>query len=298
MHGVQRWIVVGAVGISGPWTVAVMTILMSGAADSLMGLDAENSTADVLRRFRRQGFKLANGIKIRGKEDIDHLVLSSAGLLVVESKWSRYRWPIGDSNRSFMSDRLLETVEQVLRNTKNVKVQFAEVLEDAPVNAACVVWSAENSSDDPPWVELQGVVVVRGPALSQWLLLQKGEMIDKGAVDRIWKKIDHQAAIRDDDDLKRSGPPRPTVGRMAAELFLAPLLGSMVACYGLIAIGRVHQGWLDVAASVAFFALGILTLKFVPAKVVSFRRAAIGCAALSAVFMLLYLEAIIHNLVK
>src|SRR5450759_489918 len=126
-HVPARWITVGAAGISGPWIVAVMTILMSGAADPFMGLDAEASTADELRRLRRHGWKLANGIKIREKEDIDHLVVGPAGLLVVESKWSRHRWPLGDQSQSFMSARLSDAVAQVLRNRKDVSTQDARL---------------------------------------------------------------------------------------------------------------------------------------------------------------------------
>jgi hypothetical protein len=75
IHGWGRWIFLGAMGISGPWFVVIVIILYSGAATPLMGLDGENSTADVLRSLRHEGWMLVNGIKIRRNADINHLCL-------------------------------------------------------------------------------------------------------------------------------------------------------------------------------------------------------------------------------
>jgi len=298
IHGSSRWIIVGAAGISGPWTVVLMTILLSGVADPLMGLDAENSTADEIRRLRRKGWKFANGIKIKGNEDIDHLVVGPAGVLVVESKWSRHRWPIGARSLPFMSDQLTNAIEQVLRNRRNVTIQFAGVLENVPVQAVCVVWSSEDSSMDPPWIEIQGAVIVRGPTFRNWLQSQKSEVLDETAVDRVWGRIEHQGSIRDDDDLKKSGIPRPTAGRILAEYFLAPFLGATFVVYGMAAISLVHQGWLDVASAWVFITIGLLTMKLAVAKAVLLRRLATGCIAISSIYFLLYLVTVIRVLVK
>lgn len=292
-HGAARWITVGAAGISGPWIVAVMTILMSGAADPFIGLDAEASTADELRRLRRHGWKLANGIKIREKEDIDHLVVGPAGLLVVESKWSRHRWPLGDQSQSFMSARLSDAVAQVLRNRKDVSTQFAKALDGTPLRAVCVIWSAEDSSGDPPWIEFGDAVVVRGPALKSWLRSLAGGALDEPGIDRVWKEIEHQASVRDENDRKRSGPPRPTMARVVVESFLAPFLGAVLALYGLVAVGLAHQTWLDVAGPFLFAAVGIAVL-----RIAFLRRAALGWIGISLGFVLILLVFMIRDLIK
>jgi hypothetical protein len=296
IHGSDRWIIVGAAGISGPWTVALITILLSGIADPIMGLDAEGSTADVLRRLKRRGWKLANGIKVKGKEDIDHLVVGPIGVLVVESKWSRHRWPIDGGNPPFMSEQLDNTVEQVLRNSKYAKIQFADVLGDIPVQSVCVLWSAEDSSMDPPWIERQGAVVVRGPELGNWLRSLKSEGVDDVVLNRIWNKIDRQATIRDNDDLKKTGPPRPTVGRIFTENILFPFLGAAVTVYGLAGISLIRQGWLDLASAFGLLMFGLLTLWFSASKAVLRRRFATGTIALSGIYCLLYLVVIIRAL--
>ena len=234
-----------------------MTILLSGIADPLMGLDAEGSTSDELRRLMRHGWKLANGVKIKGREDIDHLVVGPSGVLVVESKWSRHRWPLGEENLPFMTDQLNRTVEQVKRNSRNFMIQFAGVLEDVPVRAICVVWSAIDSSMDPPWIETQGTVVVRGPELRNWLRMQDQVSLDDLAVNRIWNRIEHQAAIRDDDDLRKSGIPRPTIGRIAIQYIVSPFLGAAVTVYGMAAVALVHQTWLDIGLPFLFLISGL-----------------------------------------
>ncbi len=292
-HGAARWITVGAAGISGPWIVAVMTILMSGAADPFMGLDAEASTADELRKLRRHGWRLANGIKIREKEDIDHVVVGPAGLLVIESKWSRHRWPLGDRGQAFMSAQLSRALTQVLRNRKDVSTQFAKALDGAPVRAICVVWSAEDSSGDPPWIEFGDAVVVRGPALNSWLRTLAGGALDEPRIDRIWKEIEHQASRRDENDRKRLGPPRPTMARVVVESFLAPFIGAVLALYGLVAVGLAHQTWLDVAGPFLFAAVGIAVL-----RIAFLRRAALGWIGISVGFVLILLVFMIRDLIK
>jgi hypothetical protein len=236
---------------------------------------------------------LANGIKIREKEDIDHLVVGPAGLLVVESKWSRHRWPLGDQSQPFMSARLSDAVAQVLRNRKDVSTQFAKALDGTPLRAVCVIWSAEDSSGDPPWIEFGDAVVVRGPALKSWLRSLAGGALDEPGIDRVWKEIEHQASVRDENDRKRSGPPRPTMARVVVESFLAPFLGAVLALYGLVAVGLAHQTWLDVAGPFLFAAVGIAVL-----RIAFLRRAALGWIGISLGFVLILLVFMIRDLIK
>jgi hypothetical protein len=297
LHGSERWVVIGGIGICGPWLAAVMTLIYSGAVDPLMGLDAEGSTADELRRMRHRGWMLANGIKIRGNEDIDHLVVSSAGVLVVETKWSRHRWPIGDKNKSFMSDRLAQAVEQVQRNSKSLNIQLADWLTDVPVIAVCVVWSPENSTHDPPWTEFQGCVIVPGPYLREWLESLNQVVLDDSTIEGIWMRIDHQASVRDEDDIKRFGPPRPTIVRAAVEVFVAPFLGAVIATYFLAFTIHSHRAWIDVAAPILLSLLSIAILRVFSVKHVLFRRVAIGVIAVSIILIACYLFVIVRLIV-
>jgi hypothetical protein len=294
-HETARWVTVGAAGISGPWLVAVMVIVMSGAADSMMGLVAEGWTADELRSLQTHGWRLANGIKIRAKADIDHLAVGPAGLLVVETKWSRHRWPLRDRGEGFMSNLLSDAVDQAVRNSKDVSTQFGKAIGDAPVRAVCVVWSAEESSDDDEssegsgWVDYAGTVVVRGPTLRRWLQSLSGGALDEAGIDRVWKVIEEHAWKREEIDLKSPNPSRRTVPMAVLESFVAPFVGVVFAAYALIGIVRVNELWLDVVSALLFIVLGYTALR-IPAL----RRAAYGWFGISVAFELIFLFFVIH----
>jgi len=293
LHGAARWVTVGAVAISGPWIVALITIVMSGASDLFMGLESEGDTADVLRSLRHDGWKLANGIKIRGNQDIDHLVVGPAGLLVVETKWSRHRWPLGKDSEPFMRDRLSDAVDQLLRNREDVITQFGKVINGAPVRPVCVVWSPEDSAGDDPWVDFDGALVVRGPALRSWLRTLTDVALDERGIDRVWQEVTLHYALRDKNDRSRSYRPRRTIIRVAVDWFLAPFLGFVLAFYGLVAVVRLHQSWLDIAGPLVFTAVGVAVR-----RVAFLRRVAVGWIVGSVGSVLILLAFVIRDVVR
>lgn len=292
-HGAMRWVTVGAVGISGPWLSAIILFVMSGAIDPFLGLDAEGDTAGAFRRLQRRGWKLANGIKIRGRQDIDHVVVGPAGILVVESKWSQHRWPLGDRSRTFMADRLSDAVEQVLQNRKDVSTQFAKAIVGAPIRAVCVVWSTDYLPDDPSWVEYGDALIVRGPALKSWLQTLNENVLDQPGIDRIWNEIELQATRRDKNDRNISGAPRRTVLRVVTESFLLPILGGVLALYGFVGLAHLHQYWLDIAAAVVFPIVGLGGL-----CIGHLRGIARGWIGTSFGFDLIFLVIVIRDLVR
>lgn len=279
LHGLERWLFFGVVGISGPWLVLIAVILLSGAATPLMGLDGEGSTSDVLRRFRHDGWMLVNGMKIQSYADIDHVVIGPGGLLVVESKWSHYRWPISVKKQSFMSDQITKSVTQVLKNRKDIESQFAAVLEGVPIRAICVLWSGEESSDDLPWFEMGDVAVIRGPALGSWMKDFTSDSLDQPKIEQVWMELEEYALQRDKEDFARSGQPRQTVDRFIVRSILAPVVamiaGLMLAVYGLIIIANTFHGWL-IYGTLLFIAIGVAGL-----RIPTLRRVALGWLASS-----------------
>ena len=293
LHGAARWVTAGTAFISGPWIVALITIAMSGASDVFMGLDAEGDTADVLRSLRRDGWELANGIKIRGNQDIDHLVVGPAGLLVVETKWSRHRWPLGEDGEPFMRDRLSDAVDDLLSNCEDVITQFGKVINGAPVRPVCVVWSSEDSAGDDPWVESDGALVVRGPDLRSWLRTLTDVALDEHGIDRVWQAVTHHYALRDKDDRRRSYRPRRTIVRVAVDWFLAPYLGFVLAFSGLVALVRLHQSWLDIAGPLVFTAVGVAVR-----RIAILRRVAGGWIVASVGSELILLAFVLRDVVR
>lgn len=279
MKGSGRWIFVGAMGISGPWFVSTIIILYSGAATPLMGLDGEASTADVLRKMKHDGWRLVNGIKIQWKADIDHILVGPPGILVVESKWSHNRWPMGKPGEAFMTHRLNRAVSQALSNRKDVEAKLATGL-NAKVQAICVLWSSEDSSDDPLWIEVGEVVVIRGQALRTWLMSLTEVTLAESQIKAIWEDMERFAIERDQSDLAFSKPPRPTIDRLIMRSVVLPtskvFLGLMLPLYGAMAISRFQPRWL-IGSGVIFLLIGVGGL-----RVSSLRKVALGWIASSA----------------
>src|SRR5579859_5197607 len=84
-HGTARGALLGAGAVSGVWLAVLVTLLCSGAAASVMAAAAEEWTAVDLRRLRRRGWRLVNGLQLRDQADIDHIAVGPAGVLVVET---------------------------------------------------------------------------------------------------------------------------------------------------------------------------------------------------------------------
>jgi len=254
MKGAERWIFVGAFGASGPWLVAILIILWTGVGNTLMGLEGENYTAEVLRKFRIHGWFLVNGIKIKRTADIDHVLIGPAGLLVIESKWSHNPWPTSGQNKTFMTGALERAISQALRNRMDVEWRFKKDLAGITVKAVCVLWSSEYSESEPLWFEYRGVLVIFGPALNSWLKNLTEIALDEPGIERLLKVIEHQALSRDAYDVTQSGPPPRTIQKFILDSVVAPFIGFMLVVYAFVLVALAHQIWLF-ALALFFFAL-------------------------------------------
>jgi roadblock/LC7 domain-containing protein len=75
-------------------TAAALThliVLASGAGPIMMGELAEQWTASELRRLTRIGWRVVNHFGL-ASGDIDHVVVGSPGVFVIETKWSASSW--------------------------------------------------------------------------------------------------------------------------------------------------------------------------------------------------------------
>lgn len=280
-----RWFIVGVAGISGPWLAVVMTILWSGVADTLMGLDAETSTSNIFKTLRRQGWVVANGLMTEKNGDIDHVVVGPAGILIVESKWSQHRWPMNGYYNKRVSRTLEEAVTQVLRNRADFELQFAKVLGDVVIQPVCVLWSSEDSSKDAESLQWGDVSLVRGPALESWLKELSEVKLTQHEIDRLIREIEAHSNQRHLEDLANSKSHRPTLSTFFMRSVLTPIFatiaGLLSALYGLLAIGHIHPSWLF-DGSLLFMAIGVGAL-----RVPHFRRFALGWIGTSAAFVVI-----------
>jgi hypothetical protein len=251
LHGALRWGVVGASIISGPWLVAMIALLLSGAAPQLMGLQAEAWTAQEFRILRRKDWRLINGLQLRGEADIDHIVVGPSGLFVVETKWSAESWPTNDGGREFMDAFLKRTVTRTQKSLSNVNSRFRTTIADTPTRALCVLWSADSSPGKEKIWEFDGVTVVPGTALRRWIREQDQTFIGRDRVDEIMNEIEKVNSQRDRYFAAEGVVNRPTLSHILLNWILTPVLTAMAALSVALAATRFVGKWYGLLAVLA-----------------------------------------------
>lgn len=142
----NRWSFIGAVTVGGaliagvafaiPWQFArglfigvgasalvvmigYLVLTLSGTVARGMGATAEMWTASKLRRLRKHGWLIVNGLALQGR-DIDHVLVGPGGVIVVESKWSAEGWDL-----TTPSQALARAVDQVVANARSLRLWTA-----------------------------------------------------------------------------------------------------------------------------------------------------------------------------
>lgn len=149
--------------IAGYLTLVLTTfLLVTGAHRSLAGSWGEDNTQDVLRKARRR--RLVSGwvdnLEIPSG-DVDHLVVRRDGsLLVLDSKW----------RADIDYDGCRRSVAQAVASAGRARNILRHVgLARPEVTPVVVVWGGAQSDLPEPWIQVDGVAVVRGKALVEWL---------------------------------------------------------------------------------------------------------------------------------
>jgi Nuclease-related domain len=214
-RSVIRWVVLGSSLTLGPCIAVVLTLLVSGVAPRVMGTTGEQWTALELRRLEKRGWRVLTGLTLKERQ-IDHLAVGSAGVLVVESKWSADHWHITPLGDRFARDRLQAAIEQTKQNKFHVE-------------AVLVLWSAparERPESAPQ--KIDGVTVLLGRDLAAWLDSLEGptQAIDVAAC---WSKIEQMASTGDALDAARGLAPSLRFERWLLIRIGAPVLAAFAA---------------------------------------------------------------------
>jgi hypothetical protein len=205
LPGWARGFALGVVLASGAWVSVLATVTLSGIAPLFMGELAEQNTAQELRRFRRQGWRLGNHVLLSSKKsDIDHVVVGPGGALVVETKYMAGGW-----HDSFAHKRTEEAVEGVREKRDFVAAVLQPHVPRSMVRAA-VVLAGDTSPTDPIRTADSGVTVVPMARLREWLeSVLGGEGVSTDAVASAWSKVMARVAQRDREEVLQAGlPPR------------------------------------------------------------------------------------------
>jgi hypothetical protein len=259
LRGAVRWLVVGAAAISGPWLVVLAALLLSGAAPQMMGLQAEEWTAQELRTMYRKGWKVISGLKPKPNFDIDHIAIGPAGLFVVEVKWSGDQWPTEKTGNSYMRKQLIASINQVKWNLRDLKQILGDTAGALPASAVCVLWSGDSTSETTEIMEIDGVTIVPGPLLRNWLRGLREVPGAKQQVDPVWRilaEFDAEAESWAEGGVVY----RPALGRLIVRWTLSVVSGFLIALSVPIVMNRLTGLWMAIfAAIIAGLVAGLIT---------------------------------------
>lgn len=288
--GPERWLVLGATGISGLWLAGVFVVLWAGVANTLMGLVAEGYTTDTLRKFGGKRWHLINGMKLKGETDIDHVFIGPLGLIVFETKWSGSRWPMPVTDDGYMYSEFDDAVKQVQRNRIRLLDHFGKVLDGMPVRAVCVLWSGQNLAEDLPIRQVDEVTVVRGPKLDSFLEGLDGVHVAPQVLDRVWARFREHALQRDRKEQGGPKPPRPALGSLMTRFFVYPTFGLAIPAYAFVASALPHQDWIVYVTLTVLLIIGFVMWRAKTLRPTAFVWLAtvIGISVYLAIYVLLH----------
>ena len=235
VHGSARWFLAGIIVSIGSWLAAGTVVVFSGAAPKWMGRMGEVWTADELRHAHKYGWRHINDTYLT--DQIDHLAIGPAGLLVVETKWRSEPRPADERAAAQRIREQADKIELLLRNRHCL----------VPVAPVVVLWNPPTEKDRAPVGVTDGVTVVDGPDLWSWIRSLPAVEIDQEAADGAWELLTGLAEARDSYREARQG----TAPRTATQLYwlgasyLFTGLASLLAACLAVELG----GWKGLVAA-------------------------------------------------
>lgn len=258
MPGAERGILLGVMGASGFWLDVILVILWSGIVPTVMGIEGETLTAEVLDDFAGKEWSLINGLRFKNSGDIDHILIGPAGLLIFESKWSGQRWPMELRPTGYLGRQVRWAIKQVKMNRDDLCREFGGVIGDIPIYQVCVLWSGEDSSSDDKYFFRESVFGIRGPELADWLRELPKNVITESTIRRVGTPIETFAHERDREDVLKDGPFRPTLDKLLMNSLFFPMIGFFVPAFALAGVAKFGSNSLIYVAVGILFALGLL----------------------------------------
>jgi hypothetical protein len=253
--GFARGLYLGSFSTAVVGSLAFWVVQATGTASTMMGDEAEQWTAQELRKLRNRGWKLINHVSLQGR-DIDHVLLGPGGVFGVETKWTADSWTLAPDDA-----RVLAACGQVSRNTKTLSL-WLRSLGVSSVEPVIFLWGA-GARDLPPVQRLrrgdQEVSIVAGPQSGSWLTSVPTDRLDEKQMARAWDKLEAYCEKRD----PREGLEHPlplSVGELAMRFFfgLAAAAAALLLTATWLATGPSPRWWLPALIVLGLPGFGLL----------------------------------------
>lgn len=229
--GVLRGVVIGGGLVGPPLFIWSWIIQASGAAPAMMGDQAEQFTAQELRKLIPRGWRLVNHFSLT-EGDIDHVLVGPGGIYAIETKWIGSNW-----HSEYGRKRLEGALKQIQRNARQLRLWQSIKRHNVRVEPILVLWSGQ--ANDPVRenhiTSHEGVCVVPGRALATWRRALSDDSegaLPPDLVNEVWRAIAEQALSRDASDRQRDVPIRSLTEMLSATyqaIVAAALAVAMVA---------------------------------------------------------------------
>ncbi len=140
--------------------IGLVFLMQSGAIYPLAGIFGENNTRDILKGARRRNdiFDWLDNLEVVGG-DVDHVVVTPAGVLALDSKW--HLGPTG-------SAMLTRDTERAVAAARRARLILRSEGIVADVRPVVVVWGNTSSIAIEGEID-QDVVILTGGQLRSWL---------------------------------------------------------------------------------------------------------------------------------
>ncbi len=231
-------------------------ISATGTMGRRTGIDGETWTAAELRRMRRAGWLVLNGLPLR-YGDVDHIAIGRGWVLALETKWSSQPWDVNGRD-----ERIIDAAAQARYGADRVEKLLGTLGLPVGVRGVVVLWGAvAGELPTKPQVDTAGqrVAIVHGDGLRSFLQdVKPRPHIDE---EKIWNALATEIEKRDAYESNRSPEPvsmqsraiRVGIGMGIGLLFVAGLSSFASRVFGAhtdaqggtLALGIVGAAWLS-----------------------------------------------------
>lgn len=158
-RGVWLGFLIGAFIATLSCSIAWLTAEASGARAPLVGAMGETWSADALKGLSKR-WKRVDRVSFGTSFDVDHVLLSDAGVFAVETKFTASDWSVA-------SPPLRNAMDNARWKARKVRF-LLDVAGCPPVTPVLIVWGPGAPALPGGFAVVDGVVVCRGSATKEW----------------------------------------------------------------------------------------------------------------------------------